>query len=131
MEGFPSAPSGAGVPLWCSCQCRRYKRCRFDPWLRKIPWDREWQPTPVFLPGKIPWIEEPTVRGVAKSWTRLKQLHVHTCVADGAHSFIFAFSRHITKMKKKSVSTKTLKRMGENVTADRDVKTFIRCNSIQ
>ena len=42
-----------------------------------------------------------TVHGVAKSWTRLKQLHVHTCVADGAHSFIFAFSRHITKMKKK------------------------------
>ena len=24
----------------------------FDPWGRKIPWRREWQPTPVFLPGK-------------------------------------------------------------------------------
>ena len=24
----------------------------FDPWVRKIPWRREWQPTPVFLPGK-------------------------------------------------------------------------------
>ena len=23
-----------------------------DPWLRKIPWGREWQPTPIFLPGK-------------------------------------------------------------------------------
>ena len=22
------------------------------PWLRKIPWRRKWQPTPVFLPGK-------------------------------------------------------------------------------
>ena len=21
--------------------------------------EKEWQPTPVFLPGKIPWIEEP------------------------------------------------------------------------
>ena len=21
------------------------------PWIRKIPWRREWQPTPVFLPG--------------------------------------------------------------------------------
>ena len=21
-----------------------------DPWVRKIPWRREWQPTPVFLP---------------------------------------------------------------------------------
>ena len=26
---------------------------RFDPWVRKIPWRREWQPTPVFLPRKF------------------------------------------------------------------------------
>ena len=24
----------------------------FDPWVRKVPWRREWQPTPVFLPGE-------------------------------------------------------------------------------
>ena len=30
----------------------RHNRRRFDPWVRKIPWKREWQPTPVFLPGK-------------------------------------------------------------------------------
>ena len=24
----------------------------FDPWVRKIPWRREWLHTPVFLPGK-------------------------------------------------------------------------------
>ena len=24
----------------------------FDPWVRKIPWRREWLPTPVFMPGK-------------------------------------------------------------------------------
>ena len=23
----------------------------FDPWVRQIPWRREWLPTPVFLPG--------------------------------------------------------------------------------
>ena len=23
-----------------------------DPWVRKIPWRRKWQPTPVFLPEK-------------------------------------------------------------------------------
>ena len=28
------------------------KRHRFDPWVRKIPWRRAWQPTPVFLPGE-------------------------------------------------------------------------------
>ena len=25
---------------------------RFNPWVGKILWRREWQPTPVFLPGK-------------------------------------------------------------------------------
>ena len=28
------------------------KRCMFYPWVRKIPWRRQWQPTPVFLPGE-------------------------------------------------------------------------------
>ena len=42
------------LPTWLSgkesaCQCRR---CRFNPWVRKIPWRRKWQPTPVFLPGE-------------------------------------------------------------------------------
>ena len=35
-----------------ACQCRRCKRCSFNPWVRKIPWRRIWQPTPVSLPGK-------------------------------------------------------------------------------
>ena len=41
------------------CQCRRCKRCGFDPWVRKIPWRRKWQPIPVFLPWEIPWTEKP------------------------------------------------------------------------
>ena len=35
-----------------SCQCGRRKRCRWNPWVRKIPWRRARQPTPVFLPGE-------------------------------------------------------------------------------
>ena len=35
-----------------TCQCRKHKRHGFDPWVRKIPWRRAWQPTPVFLPGE-------------------------------------------------------------------------------
>ena len=30
-------------------QCRR---CKFRPWVEKIPWRRKWQLTPVILPGK-------------------------------------------------------------------------------
>ena len=46
--------AGGGLPWWHSgrgaaCQCRRHG---FDPWVRKIPWGRAWQPTPVFLPGE-------------------------------------------------------------------------------
>ena len=36
-----------------ACHCIRHKREGFDPWVRKIPWRRKWQPTPVFLPGKF------------------------------------------------------------------------------
>ena len=28
------------------------KEIRFDPWVGKIPWRREWQPTAVFLLGE-------------------------------------------------------------------------------
>ena len=32
--------------------CLQYRTPGFDPWVRKIPWRRKWQPTPVFLPGE-------------------------------------------------------------------------------
>ena len=35
-----------------ACQCRRLRRCSFDPWAGKISWRRKWQPTPAFLPGE-------------------------------------------------------------------------------
>jgi len=31
----------------------------FDPGVRKIPWRREWQPTPVIFPGESPWTGQP------------------------------------------------------------------------
>ena len=46
--GFPGGASGKEP----ACQCRRHKRHEFDPWVRKIPWRRAWQSTPVFLPGE-------------------------------------------------------------------------------
>ena len=44
--GFPGASDGKSICLQCG-------RPRFDPWVRKIPWRRKWQPTPVFLPGEF------------------------------------------------------------------------------
>ena len=45
---FPGGASGKEP----DCQCWRYKRPGFDPWVGKIPWRRAWQPLPVFLPGE-------------------------------------------------------------------------------
>ena len=47
--GVPGGTSGKES----ICQCRRCKRSGFDPWVRKNPWSRKWQPSPVFLPGKF------------------------------------------------------------------------------
>ena len=46
--GFPGVTGGKEP----TCQCRRHKRCRFNPLVRKIPWRRKWQPTPVFFHGQ-------------------------------------------------------------------------------
>ena len=29
------------------------RRIRFNPWVGNIPWRREWQPTPIFLPREF------------------------------------------------------------------------------
>ena len=74
-----------GLPSSCSskestCQCRRHKRCGFNAWVWKIPWNRKWQLTTVFLSGKSngqrslacysPW-------GLKES-DRTEQLSTHT-----------------------------------------------------
>ena len=46
--GFPGDARGKEP----ACQFRRCKREEFSPWVGKIPWSREWQLTPVFLPGE-------------------------------------------------------------------------------
>ena len=44
--GFPGGASGKEP----ACQCRKPKRLKFNPWVRKIPWRKAWQPAAVFLP---------------------------------------------------------------------------------
>ena len=43
---------------------------KFDPWVRKILWRREWQPTPVFLPGEFHG-QRSLVNAIAKRWIQL------------------------------------------------------------
>ena len=43
--GFPGDSVEKNLPA-------NVRRCGLSPWVRKIPWRRKWQPTPVLLPGK-------------------------------------------------------------------------------
>ena len=76
-----------GLPRWrhgkdSTCQGRRCKRCRFSPWIRKIPWSRKWQPTQYSClensMDRGTWLA--TVHGVSKSRTpqTYTQTHRHT-----------------------------------------------------
>ena len=89
------------IPWWLSwskttttknpaCQCRRWKRPGFDPWVRKNPWRRAWQPTPVFLPRKFhgqrsladysPWAHEEL------DMTEHTYMHTHTHTLAHTHT---------------------------------------------
>ena len=51
----PQKKRVGGLPTYLNgkesvCHCGR---CRFHPWVRKIPWRRKWQPTPGFLSGEF------------------------------------------------------------------------------
>ena len=59
--GFPGGPDVRNPPANVETQ-----RHGFDPWVRKIPWCRKWQPTPILLPG------DPIDRGVW--WATLQKV---------------------------------------------------------
>ena len=44
IMGFPCGSAVKNLPA------NARDKCSFDPWVRKIPWRRKWQPAPVFLP---------------------------------------------------------------------------------
>ena len=74
-EGFPGG-SEVKESLY---QYRGRRRLGFDPWVRKMPWRRAWQPTPVFLPRESHGqrsLEGYSPRGCKKSDTS-EQLNTH------------------------------------------------------
>ena len=74
-----------------TCQSKRHKRHRFDPWVGKIPCSRKWQLTPVFLPGEFngqrslagyfPWgcRELDTTGRLSTHVCVCTHTHTHTC----------------------------------------------------
>ena len=64
------------------------QRPRFNPWVRKIPWRRKWQPTPVFLPGESHG--QRSLEGYSpwghKNWTRLSDYTTTIPVLNTTHT---------------------------------------------
>ena len=79
--------------------CLQYRRPTFDPWVRKIPWRREWQPIPVFLPGKShgqrslsgysPWACKESDMAEPSMCT-----HTHTCACTHTHAHPRSWFQH-------------------------------------
>ena len=67
-----------GWPL-PACQCRRHRRLQLNPWVRKIPWRRAWQPIQYFClqNPRDRGVWRATVHSVVKSRTQLKWLSTH------------------------------------------------------
>ena len=63
LFGLPRCHS-AKESAW---QCRRRQ---FDPRVGKIPWSRNWQPIPLFLPGKSHVYTPVQSTGLQRSWTQ-------------------------------------------------------------
>ena len=92
---FINTSGSCGLPRWqggkeSAWQCRRRRRCGFSPWVRKSPWRRKWQPTPVFVSGKFhgqrslagysPW-------GFKESDTCVRaRTHIHTHTHTHTHT---------------------------------------------
>ena len=80
-KGFPG---GTVAKKKSTCQCRRYQRLGFVPWVRKIPWRRRWQPSPVFLPGEF---HGQKILAGYSPWGR-KELNI----AEHTHTHIYTYT---------------------------------------
>ena len=75
-----------GLPRWHSgkestCHCRRCRRCRCDPWVGKIPLEKEMATHSSILAWEVPWTVRPgglySPRGCKES-DKTEQLNTHT-----------------------------------------------------
>ena len=94
---LPKHILGNGLRRWFNgkesvCQCKRCRRHGFSPRDRKILWRRKWHPSPVFLPGKIPWTEEPdSFQSMGSPRVRHNEplsVHAHTHTHTHTHTHI-------------------------------------------
>ena len=82
LKGLVFVIFAMGFPKWHSgkestCQCRRHKRCGFNPGSGRTLGVGNGNCSNI-LAWKFPWTEESRVHGITKSWTTLST-HTHLC----------------------------------------------------
>ena len=55
LRGFPGGTSGKDP----ACQCKRFKRCRFNSWVGETPLKENMATHSSILAWRLPWTEEP------------------------------------------------------------------------
>ena len=94
---FNKIPVGASDGKESACQCRRP---RFHPWIGKIPWRREWQPTWVLLPGEShgqrspvvysPWGHKKLDIAELLTLSLITPYHIFICIRSYIYTIIFS-----------------------------------------
>ena len=69
-----------------TCRCRKRKRCRFNPWVGKIPSGRKWHPTPVFLPRKFHRQRKRSLSGYSSWGHRESDMTACRALQDSGHT---------------------------------------------
>ena len=84
---FPGGTSGKEP----ACQCRRPKRCRFDPWVVRSPGGQHGNPLQYYClekpMGREAW--QGMVHRITRSWTWLKQFSTAYITSDLASEILF------------------------------------------
>ena len=77
---------------WLTGKKSAAKQETWAPWIRKIPWRRKWQPTPVFLPGEFHGqrsLVGYSSRGCKESnITEWLNMRMHACAHTHTHTHI-------------------------------------------
>ena len=69
-----------GLTWWLRQEriCLQCRMLGFDSWVRKIPCRREWQPTPVFLPGEFCGQRSLVLQRVGHDWEANTHTHIQS-----------------------------------------------------
>ena len=118
-----------GFPWWLRCQriCLQCRRSRFDPWVRKIPWRREWK----IIQHEFQLIStwqfhmEKSLPRCQKEGSGKNSLNFRKLVMQSRRYYCFINSLHLCTVSIISVKTQTARLGGRTVLSQNKFKVKI------